>query len=211
MIVVIGGIKGGVGKTTLALNFTVMRARENRKLLLIDGDEQKSASSWSTQRECNGIETKWTTIELAGKAIHAQLKKLREDYDDIIIDVGGRDTTSQRAALASADVYVTPFEPSSLDVWTIGALKSLILDGKASNPNLREILLINKGDPIGSDNQEALDVLEESGLHCYPGIVVKRKAFKSAVTDGLAVIEVKNGDKKAIQEITDLYHYVYHT
>lgn len=211
MIVVVGAIKGGVGKTTLALNLTVMRAREGHKLLLIDADEQKSASSWTTQREYMGIETKWTTIELAGKAIHTQLKKLREDYEDIIIDVGGRDTTSLRAAIASADVCVTPFEPSSLDVWTLGALKSLIMDGKASNPKIREILLINKGDPIGTDNQEALDVLVESELNCYTCVIVKRKAFKSAVTDGLSVVEVKNGDKKAIQEITDLYHYVYNT
>src|ERR1700755_2533821 len=210
MIVVVGSIKGGVGKTTLALNFTVMRSATSKKLLLVDADEQKSASSWSTQRECSGIHTNWTTIELAGKAIYTQLKKLKQDYEDIIIDVGGRDTTSQRAAVACADVYVTPFEPSSLDVWTLGALKSLIMDAKASNPILREILLINKGDPLGSDNQEALDVLASSDLNCYPGAIVKRKAFKNSVTDGLAVIEVKNGDKKATQEITDLYNYVFY-
>ena len=44
MIVVIGGIKGGSGKTTPATNLTVMRTLEGRNILLVDADDQCSAS-----------------------------------------------------------------------------------------------------------------------------------------------------------------------
>jgi len=43
MILVVGGIKGGVGKSTLAANLAVLAARDGRDVLLIDGDGQLSA------------------------------------------------------------------------------------------------------------------------------------------------------------------------
>ncbi|WP_460972958.1 hypothetical protein [Spirosoma migulaei] len=36
---------------------------------------------------------------------------MRSKYDHIVIDTGGRDTTSQRAALSVADVAMIPFAP----------------------------------------------------------------------------------------------------
>ena len=131
MIVVIGGIKGGSGKTTIATNLTVLRSASGKKVLLVDADEQKSASSWSQQRELENLQTSWVTIQLAGSAIRSQIQKMVNDYDDIIIDVGGRDTTSQRSALTIADSFIVPFQPRSLDIWTLGSVKNLI--SEASN------------------------------------------------------------------------------
>ena len=38
MILVVGGIKGGVGKSTLASNLAVLAARGGKDVLLVDGD-----------------------------------------------------------------------------------------------------------------------------------------------------------------------------
>src|SRR6185312_4138150 len=126
MILVCGGIKGGSGKTTFATNLTVMRSIDGKKVLLIDADEQKSSSDWVDQREAMKIDTSWTTVQLSGKAIHSQIVRFKQDYDDIIVDVGGRDTTSQRSALTVADVFLIPFKPRSLDIWTIGSVINLV-------------------------------------------------------------------------------------
>jgi chromosome partitioning protein len=210
MILVVGGIKGGSGKTTLATNLTVIRALEGKKVLLIDADEQRSASDWADQRESLGITTPWTTIQLAGKSIYAQIQKMVGDYEDIIIDVGGRDTTSQRSALTIADVFLVPFKPRSLDIWTIGSVKRMISEITAVNPKLKSYAVINQGDAKGSDNIDALDIIAECpDLACVPTSIGQRKSFANAAADGLGVIELKNSDKKATQEIRALYEIVY--
>jgi chromosome partitioning protein len=210
MILVVGGIKGGSGKTTLATNLTVIRALEGKKVLLIDADEQRSASDWADQRESLGITTPWTTIQLAGKSIYAQIQKMVGDYEDIIIDVGGRDTTSQRSALTIADVFLVPFKPRSLDIWTIGSVKRMISEITAVNPKLKSYAVINQGDAKGSDNIDALDIIAECpDLACVPTSIGQRKSFANAAADGLGVIELKNSDKKATQEIRALYEMVY--
>jgi chromosome partitioning protein len=47
MILTIGNVKGGVGKTTLAVNFAIARAASGRDVLLIDGDEQGTARTFT--------------------------------------------------------------------------------------------------------------------------------------------------------------------
>src|SRR3546814_5678615 len=50
MILAVGNTKGGVGKTTLAVNLAVARALAGRDLLLVDGDEQGTALTFTELR-----------------------------------------------------------------------------------------------------------------------------------------------------------------
>ena len=57
MILAVGNTKGGVGKTTLAVNLAVALALAGRDLLLVDGDEQGTALTFTQLRtECEIIE-----------------------------------------------------------------------------------------------------------------------------------------------------------
>ncbi len=209
MITVVGGIKGGSGKTTLATNLAVLRS-EHKKVLLVDADEQRSATDWVNQRIGMGLETKWSTIQLAGKMIYSQLLRMKEDYDDIIIDTGARDTTSQRSALIIADKFISPFKPRSFDIWTIGAFKLLISEVHSVNPKLQCYAVVNQADATGTDNQEAIEILKECPeLKCLPFFIGNRKSFGNAATQGIGVSELKVQDKKAIQEMNELYKHIF--
>ena len=210
MIVVVGGVKGGTGKTTIATNLAVLRSEIGKKVLLVDADEQKSTSIWANQRDVLNINTRWVTIQLSGKAVYSQIEKMKQDYDDIIIDVGGRETRSLRASIAIADIFLIPFKPRSLDIWTLGDVKTIISEMKPANPNLRCIAVVNQADTRGSDNQETINILCEcEDILCYPGSIGTRKAFANASSDGLGVNEMLIPDKKAIQEIQSLYEFIY--
>lgn len=210
MIVVIGGIKGGSGKTTIATNLTVIRSGTGKKVLLVDADEQQSASNWSLHREIAGYQTPWVTIQLAGSSVRSQIQKMAKDYDDIIIDVGGRDTTSQRSSLIVADTYIIPFQPRSLDIWTLPDLKNLISEISSVNEKLKSYALINRGDSLGTDNQDAIEILKDCPfLTCLPTIIGQRKAFANAASDGLGIIEMKTIDKKAVSEMQAFHNHIY--
>ena len=50
MILAVGNVKGGVGKTTLAVNLAILWAQQRRDVLLIDGDEQATAMAFTELR-----------------------------------------------------------------------------------------------------------------------------------------------------------------
>lgn len=210
MIIVIGGIKGGTGKTTIATNLAVLRSESGKKVLLVDADEQKSTCIWANVRDGLNIATNWVTIPLGGKAVKSQIEKLKPDFDDIIIDVGGRETTSLRAAIAIADIFLIPFKPRSLDIWTLSDVKDLINEMKAANPKLQAFAFINQADAKGSDNDETINILREcEDIKCIETTIGLRKSFANASSDGLGISELKTADKKAVQEITELYDFIY--
>lgn len=95
MIIIAGGIKGGSGKTTVATNLAVIRARQGRDVLLIDADDQETATDFTNLRnERREGSAGYTSIKLTGAAVRTETLRLKPKYQDIIIDTGGRDTTS---------------------------------------------------------------------------------------------------------------------
>ena len=73
MIVTVGGIKGGVGKSLISTNLVVMRSHlKSRKVLLIDGDEQGTSVDWVGHRNGLGIAVKWDTKRFIGSELRKE-------------------------------------------------------------------------------------------------------------------------------------------
>jgi chromosome partitioning protein len=213
MILVFGGIKGGVGKTTLAVNMAIIRASQTKDILLVDADEQGSASDFTAVRNETYADkggANYTCIKLHGATVRTEVLRLAGKYDDVVIDVGGRDTAGQRAALSIADMYVVPFLPGSFDVWTLDNVSTLIQEALSFNQNLQARCLVNRADSKGSDNAQAAAIAQEiPNLELIPVVIGNRKAFRSAASQGLAVTEIKPPDPKAVSEIKMLYESLF--
>ncbi|MPY68395.1 AAA family ATPase [Deinococcus sp. SDU3-2] len=210
MIYVVGGIKGGSGKTTVATNLAVALALEGRDVLLVDADDQETATDFSAWRnERTEGRTGYTSVQLTGQAAREELRRLASKFEDVVIDTGGRDTTSQRAALTVADLYLVPFNPRSFDVWTLEKVTRLIQEIQTVNPDLRSYAFLNRADPRGSDNDEAADALRDTEvLQFLDAPLGNRKAYANAAAQGLGVLELHPEDRKASTEFRGLYQQI---
>jgi chromosome partitioning protein len=210
-IVVSGGIKGGSGKSTAAANLAIIRAAQGSDVLLVDADDQETATDFTNLRKGkNTGGASYTCIKLTGAAVRTEVLRLAPKYQDIIIDTGGRDTTSQRAALSVADILLVPFVPRSFDLWTLEKVAELVEEMKTANPKLHAYTFLNKADPRGTDNDDtAAELRENQALQFLDTPLGLRKAFSNAAAHGLAVTELRPADPKAVDEIMALFRYVF--
>lgn len=203
MIVTFGNVKGGVGKTTLAVNTAIALSAVGRDVLLVDGDQQATALTFAELREDTLGTLDFTAVQLAGAAVRQQVRKLRGKYDDIIIDTGGRDSGSFRAALTVSDVLIVPVQPRTFDVWAVDQVVELITEGREINDDLVAYAVLNAADPQGRDNAEAADVLgENTELVMLDAPIVRRKALANACAVGRGIREMNPRDSKAEREFT---------
>lgn len=212
MIYTVGGIKGGSGKTTIATNLTVFLLQQGRDVILIDADDQESATDFTSFRhQTLGGEIGYTAVKVTGRELNAQVLRLATKCDDIVIDTGGRDTVSQRSALTASQVYLVPFAPRSLDIWTLRKVENLVAEIAPFNPGLRCLTFINKADARGTYRDEAAELLRGSeNLHFLNAAIGNRISFANAAAAGLGAMEVKPADEKAISELNELFTSLQH-
>jgi len=206
-IITVGGIKGGSGKTTTAVNITISLSNISGDILLVDADDQESATDFTKWRNHNlNNKAGYTSVKLAGEAVRNEVLKLKNKYEYIIIDTGGRDTSSQRAAISVSDLFLIPFIPRSIDIWTIEKVKKLIVEMKTINPNLKSVAFINKADSIGKDNDEAAQILSEiEHILFLDTYICNRKSFCNSITQGLGISEFLPKDIKAQNEFEEFF------
>jgi chromosome partitioning protein len=132
-------------------------------------------------------------------------------YEDVIVDVGGRDTTAQRSALLAADLALFPFAVGSLDAWTLPQVERMLSDVRQANAALGAAAFISRGFVQGPDNSEAAAMLQASSVLRYLDTpLIERRAYLRSSGEGLAVSEFrKPHDPKANAEIQRLYDAVF--
>lgn len=207
-VIVVGSQKGGVGKTTVATNLACWLVSKGKDVLLVDADDQASASDFSAYREQTRGSTGYTLVQINGAHVRSQVEALRPKYDYIILDTGGRDTTSQRAALYVCDIFLTPFNPRSYDLWTVTRVADLVDEVQSMRPTpLQAYSFINRADTRSQDNRQVSEaLLEYEQLKFLPFPLTNRKAFANSAAIGLAVFEMEQPDAKAVAEIDALFN-----
>ncbi|MDX5929382.1 AAA family ATPase [Acidiphilium acidophilum] len=208
MILTVGNTKGGVGKTTLAVQIAIARSLLGRDVWLIDGDRQGTAAAAIAARVEAGRKPGIACAQYCdGPGLRGQVQQQRDKWDDIIIDAGGRDSTALRAALILSDVLLVPFAPRSYDVWALEDMAALVDEARSVRDNLRAMAILNLADPgeTSSDNADAAAAVADVPQFQYLNAPIRRrKAFSNAGGAGLAVMEMLPRDPKACAELDNL-------
>jgi chromosome partitioning protein len=149
MILTIGNTKGGVGKSTLAVQLALGLALDGQRVWLVDGDRQGTSLGAITVRAESGRAPIAAAAYPDGATLRAQVTQQAGAYDHVIIDAGGRDSTALRAALTVSDLMLVPFQPRSFDVWALSDVASLLREAHSVR-DVRALALLNAADPQGT-------------------------------------------------------------
>ena len=148
--------KGGVGKTTTAINLAVSLKKKNYNLVFIDADPQGSAIQWHSIEGNKSLEI----LHHPSPVLAADIKELSNNYDYVIIDAPPAITDISKAILAVTDLAIIPLSPSSLDVWSCKGTLKMIDEIRPLNPEIDIKLLINRKIPGTRIGREAREVVK---------------------------------------------------
>lgn len=202
MILVLGGEKGGSGKSCLAQNLTVWLQKKGYDVLLVDADPQGTSVDWSRERELNTNLTD-IQVETANGDIRKTLIDRSKRYEMIVVDAGGADSVALRSALTVATHALLPFRPKRRDLKTLAHVEGMITLAKSVNHELIARAVITQAPSLPSQVQrilESKDACASYGLEPLQAFTTARNVYDDADEDGSSVLEVGT-DARAIEEI----------
>lgn len=206
MLTVIGNLKGGTGKSTVAFNLALWGLANKHRVLAVDLDPQSTLTDVIRVRDEEGYTPSLELSQSLEEAIRAT-----DEYDDVIVDVGPSDLGTMYAAILAADQVIIPVPPSQADVWSTHRFVKKIqeLRGERSKPEI--IAFINRADTHQAvrESDEAFGALNMiEGLRALRPRLSQRMAFRRSFSEGLSVHELERRGKAA-DELDELAKAIY--
>jgi len=192
MITVIGNLKGGTGKSTVAFNLAVWLRSAQIETTVIDLDPQRTLADVAALRLEEGIEP----------PIHVHTGPLPDISllrfaDETLIDVGTADLESFKQALMIADRVLIPVTPSQADIWSTQRFVRFLHSTTHGRPP-ESLTFINRADTsrtVPNSDEAAAALTSLPGVQLIPQRLSDRTTFRDSFSEGLAVFELEPRSK----------------
>lgn len=192
--------KGGVGKTTLAINLAGAAQRDGLQVVIADTDPQQSTYEWYRgRREQHPLPY---VAQVFPKSIGDVIEKSeRNGADLLVIDTSPNSTEDSLAVAERADLLIVPCAPSFIDLRALKRTEKIIrLSDKTA------FAVLNLCPPVGDDAEQAEQALTKLGYRVCPHRIVNRAAARRAYALDQSVFEFEpNG--KAAAEFWSVYKF----
>jgi chromosome partitioning protein len=194
MITLIGSLKGGSGKSTVAFNLGVWLAMAEVDCRLVDIDPQATLTDVIEVRREEGVSPPLAVLDKG-----ALIRESLADAEEVVIDAGTADMDSLRIALALCDRVLVPVQPSQADIWSVQRFLGLVTAVPRESPP--EILgFINRGDThhaVRETDEAAAALVALPGIRFVKARLAQRTVFRRSFSEGLAVFELESRGKAA--------------
>ena len=182
-VIAFANLKGGVGKSTLAVSVAGQFASGGKAVALVDADPQGTVAAWA---EAGNLPFEVLPLPLAAGNVQRWIERvLALTADLVVIDLPPMLGDATAAALAVADVAAVPVSPSGADLTATG--KALDLIGRAraerAGEKPRALLIPSRVDRRTAAGAEIEAVLHDFGEPVGP-VVSQRIAHVDAFSAG---------------------------
>jgi chromosome partitioning protein len=205
MISVIGNLKGGTGKSTVAFNLSLWIAmNRNVHVVVYDLDPQATLT--------DALEIRTEDGHQPAIIPNSQLENLdkENEYTEVLIDIGMSDLKAMKQAIRKADRVIVPIAPSQADVWSTQRFISMVVDICGSD--MPEIIgFMNRAYThiAVRETDEAFAALSTlKNIKMLNERLYQRTAYRRSFSEGLAVFEMDRRSKAA-QEVKALGKVLY--
>jgi chromosome partitioning protein len=192
--------KGGVGKTTLAVNLAVAAEAAGLPTILFDLDHQESAVTWSERRKAEKPHVEFLTERRLPDGLTAAEK---QNFALVIIDTPPAAGPQALTAAQAADLVLIPCRPSLVDLDAIRRTAQLV-----KSAGVPAFVIFNAAPPGATTLlDDAKAIVEGVGLSAAPIVVRERSAFRGGWPLGKAAAEIEPRGKAAA-EISELLVWI---
>lgn len=195
----IAGQKGGIGKSTLAINLASFAMRAEHRVLLVDADQQGTCVRWARRAGEEENEAP-TVIAIDGKDLARNLRGAGRGFDVVIIDCPGKADGAMASSMVNADVVILPIIPGGPDVWALEKTLAILEQARGLRPELQAVIVRNRANPraiLSRLVQEA--VAEVEGVQVLAASIGHREAIGQATTMGQSIFTFAPGSDAAAE------------
>ena len=188
MIIAFANQKGGCAKSTTAVHFCYwLKVKQNKNVLLIDADAQRSSSIWAESMD----EDIPNEVVQGADDLLDKLPEFSGQCDTLVVDGPAGLSESTRAILFRADLAIVPCQPSGVDIRSAADAVKLIRQAQSvrSGPPDAALFLSRavKGTKL---KDEAIAVLQQSGVDILQTVVHQRQVIADTFGQSATVWEM---------------------
>ena len=191
MLTVVGNLKGGTGKSTVAFNLAVWLAHDKTGVRAFDLDPQCTLVDVCEVRTEDGFEPSFeVSTDLA------ELEALVNDKSNktpIIVDMSASNMPAMEKAISLADRVLIPVQPSQADIWSTQRFLKIVANCLDKDRKTEVLGFINRADThIGvretDEAEQAIQMLQ--GIKAMGIRLYQRTAYRRSFSEGLGVFEL---------------------
>lgn len=204
MLYAFTNLKGGVGKSTLAVHAAIWLAEQGKRVCLVDADGQSSSSYWLKEASPELPLFRLITAD----DLLDQIPKIAAHYEHVVIDGPGALSEVTRTILLLTDMAFLPCGPTVMDL-------------RAANETIRvvrQVQMIRKGPPealfipnlLHKRHRLSTDFLETARSLDIPTVNGLRQlqAYADAVGQGTVAWRMGREGAEAGKEIQNLFREI---